>query len=156
MSTAPERADQRKVRRNVAAAPAACPVPRGLPRAVPITEGTSREGTKVLRLPSTQRLRILSLSDYTSLFLFIWRVVWGLVWESKYNKVLSPDERAPGEAEVDDEADVERHLPVLPHRLDQGFAGHTGVDSQPPERGSDLCHHMRMVLLERRGGDTRR
>jgi hypothetical protein len=99
VSTAPERADQRKVRRNVAAAPAACPVPRGLPRAVPITEGTSREGTKVLRLPSTQRLRILSLSDYTSLFLFIWRVVWGLVWESKYNKVLSSGQNGPGLAQ---------------------------------------------------------
>jgi hypothetical protein len=50
--------------------------------------------TQVTRLwPSTSAIseaaRTLSLSDYTSLLLYMWRFVWGAVWESRYNKVLS-------------------------------------------------------------------
>jgi hypothetical protein len=45
---------------------------------------------KRVRLPGAAAL---SLSGHASMFLFVWRVVWGAVWERRYNKVLSPSFR---------------------------------------------------------------
>ena len=42
--------------------------------------------------------QVLSLSDYASLFLFMWSFVWGVVWEGTCNKVLSSDLAAEASA----------------------------------------------------------
>jgi hypothetical protein len=63
-----------------------------------LSSSSGTEGERGVPEAAAAAEQVLSLSDYASLFLFMWSFVWGVVWEGTCNKVLSPDLAAEASA----------------------------------------------------------
>ena len=63
-----------------------------------LSSSSGTEGERGVPEAAAAAEQVLSLSDYASLFLFMWSFVWGVVWEGTCNKVLSSDLAAEASA----------------------------------------------------------